>query len=534
MADGAGMDRSGESLAGAVPGRDSGDLLTAVVATIGESLDVWSVDLWTFSRDADTLVCRAYWCHDGAADGCLGAVVALDQSHDLRRLVLAAEAVERHVDDQLSPADAAALAQRGFTTRIDLPLLAGAEVLGVLSLAETRSVRRLSEPDRSRLQALARLAAVVLRTTELYEAESDRGRRLVALLDSGRGMASTLEVRELVAAVRGEAARLLPGAPCEADVVLRRDDGSYARVAVGGAGDRADAAGWRADALARQAVDLRRPEQDRTRDGRARLLLPLVAAGRSLGYLELTAQLERRYREHEVELAALLADQASVALANARAYRAVETRSATDTLTGVYSRWYFYERLYAEVARSRRYHQPLSLVVAELDGYDDLVIDRGVEIRDAVLVAIARLLVNSLRQKVDLACRLGGGRFGLLLPATPHGPVGAGLVAERVRRAVDETRLVDDDLGPLGRFTMSLGVAGYPGDADDADELAAAAEAMLGRALAGGGDRIEPPLPEPDEAAVEDRASDADGPEGMDRDADEEAGEGAHAPGGET
>ncbi len=520
----AGMKRVGGSLAGAVPGREAGDLLTAVVATVGDSLDVWSVDLWTFSRDADTLVCRAYWCRDGAAAGCLGAVVALDQSHDLRRLVLAAESVERHVDDDLSPADAAALTQRGYTTRIDLPLLAGAEVLGVLSLAETRSVRRLSDADRSRLQALARLAAVVIRTTELYEAESDRGRRLVALLDAGRGMASTLEVRAMVAAIRGEAASLLPGAPCEADVVLRQDDGSYARVAASDVGDRPGAAGWRADALARQAVDLRRPEQDRTSDGRARLLLPLVAAGRALGYLELTAALERRYREREVELAMLLADQASGALENARAYRAVENRSATDTLTGVYSRWYFYERLYAEVARSRRYHQPLSLVVAELDGYDDLVTDRGAGVRDAVLVAIARLLVNSLRQKVDVACRLGGGRFGLLLPATLHGPGGAGLVAERVRRTVDETRLVDDDLGPLGRFTMSLGVAGYPGDADDADELAASAEEMLGRARAAGGDRVEPPLPEPEEEALEDQAPDAEGQAGAD--------EGADAPGG--
>ena len=50
-----------------------------------------------------------------------------------------AEVVERHADDDLSPADAAALAQAGFTSRIDVPLLAGAEVLGVLSLAERRS-----------------------------------------------------------------------------------------------------------------------------------------------------------------------------------------------------------------------------------------------------------------------------------------------------------------------------------------------------------------------------------------------------------
>ena len=99
---------------GAVAGRGVADLLCGVVTDIGEALDLWSVDLWTFSDDADTLECRAYWCRDQDAaktGSCVGAVIGLDQSHDLRRLVLAAEVVERHVDDELSPADAGALAQ---------------------------------------------------------------------------------------------------------------------------------------------------------------------------------------------------------------------------------------------------------------------------------------------------------------------------------------------------------------------------------------------------------------------------------------
>ena len=124
----------------ALAARDVDGLLHAVVADVGETLDVWSVDLWAFSGDADTLECRAYWCRDADAaltGDCMGAVIGLDQSHDLRRLVLTAAAVERHLGEDLSPADTAALTQAGFTSRIDVPLLAGAEVLGVLSLAES-------------------------------------------------------------------------------------------------------------------------------------------------------------------------------------------------------------------------------------------------------------------------------------------------------------------------------------------------------------------------------------------------------------
>ncbi len=489
---------------GAVAGRDVEDMLAAVVANVGEALDLWSVDLWAFSDDADTLECRAYWCRDpetAKTRGCVGAVVGLDQSHDLRRLVLAGQVVERHVDDELPAADAAALAQAGFTHRIDVPLLAGAEVLGVLSLAETRTGRRLSEDDRSRLGVLCRLAAAVLRASGLYQTEVARTERLTGLLATGRSISATQSPAAIVAAVREEAALLVSGVACDAQVVLRQDDGTFAPV--GEAGLERAAAGWRADALARQAADLGRPEQARTADGRARLLLPLTAGQRSSGYLELTAALRRPFRQAEVELASQLAGQAAAGLERAKAFRAVQSRSATDTLTGLYSRWYFYERLYAEVARARRYRQPLSLVVAELDGEEDLASRRGTSFRDAALAALARLLVTSLRDKVDVACRLGGGRFALLLPNTPPGPDAAGLVAERVRQRVAATRLSDDELGALGRFTMSLGVAGFPDAAEDADELAGVAEDRLSTARVAGGDRVEPPPPEPGEEDAE-------------------------------
>jgi diguanylate cyclase (GGDEF)-like protein len=482
----------------ALAARDVDGLLHAVVADVGESLDVWSVDLWAFSGDADTLECRAYWCRDADAaltGDCMGAVIGLDQSHDLRRLVLAAETVERHLGDDLSAADAAALTQAGFTSRIDMPLLAGAEVLGVLSLAEKRAVRRLSLEERARLETLARLAGAVLRATRLYEAESDRAERLTELLVTERGLSASLSAQEIVVAVREEAARLTAGVACAADVVLRQDDGTFVRVAP------AEEAGeaWRADAVARQAADLGRPEQGRTADGRARLVVPLATEGRAVGYVEFTAPLQRRFREAEVVLASLLAGQAAAALERTRAFRALQNRSATDTLTGLYSRWYFYERLYAEIARARRYRQPLALVLAELDAEEELARSRGTAFRDAVLVAMARLLQTSLRDKVDVACRLGGGRFALLLPSTLPGPDAAGLVAERIRIRVGATRLSDDDVGELGRFTMSLGVAGFPDAAEDADDLASVAGERLAVAVAAGGDRVEPPLPEPEE-----------------------------------
>jgi diguanylate cyclase (GGDEF)-like protein len=500
-----------EAPCGAVTGRDVVGLLRSAVADIGSALDLWSVDLWAFSGDADTLECRAYWCRDVVAarrGDCVGTVVGLDQSHDLRRLVLAAEVVERHAADDLSPSETAALAQAGFSLRIDVPLLSGAEVLGVLSLADTREGRRFTSEERRLLGTLSRLAAVALRTVRIAEAETERAVSLAGLLAAGSGMAASFSADEIVAAVRDEAAQVLPDVPCAADVVLRQDDGTFSRV---GAPPGPVASGWRADALARQAADLGRPEQSRTADGRARLLLPLTAGEHAAGYLELTASLARRFRAEEVELAGLLALQAGAALERARMVRALQSRSATDTVTGLYGRWYFYERLYAEVARARRYGQPLALVMTEVDAEEEVLHTHGPAFRDAVLAATARLLLASLRDRVDVACRLGAGRFALLLPSTPPGPEAAGLVAERIRHRVASTPLADDELGVLGRHTVSLGVAGYPADAEDGDELAAAAGERLAAARSAGGDRVEPPLPEPeeDEAEAEDEAAPA-------------------------
>jgi len=472
---------------GAVSARDPEELLQGVAAAVGEALDLSTVDIWTFAPDADTLRCRAFWSREPSpARGMVGTVVALQQSHDLRRLVLTAEVVERHADDDLTAAEAAALQQRGLLSRIDVPLMAGAEVLGIVIVADRRRVRHLTGEERTQLRGLCRLAAVVLRTIDLFERERERGRHLLELLESGRGMVAGYRIEGAADSARSEVKRLLSGMRCETDVVQLHDYGSFALVAPHGGGLRP----WEADALARRAVELQEPAQGRTTHGTARLVVPLVSGGKALGLLQITAHLQRRFRDGEIEMIRLLADQTAIAFVTVREYRVLESRSATDSVTGLYSRWYYYERLYAEVARGRRYKQPLSVIVAELDGYEQLAEEPDEARRNAVLTGLARALKGSLRDRVDVAFRLGGGRFALLLPNTPGIEAGACLVAERVRATLEDSRLRDDDLGELGRHTVSLGVAEFPRHAEDADDLATAAEEAARQAGEAGGNQV--------------------------------------------
>lgn len=470
---------------------DRDDLLGDIARIVGEELDVASVDLWAHDPGGDALVCRSYWQRDGdpARDAeIVGTVVPLRHSHDLRRLVLTGEAAEHHLDDPGLPAgEAAALQARGHLSRLDVPLALNGAVVGVMSLAETRAVRRLTERERGTFARLCRLAARALLETRRTGAHATRDQRLLALLHAARTMSASLGVAETQAGIAAGVAGLFPGVELAVDVFVRRDDGSYVRLIDGA---RGDAAGAHLDALARQAMQLQRVEQTRTAAGGRRLVVPLVVGEDALGCVDVSGAVERPFAEEETGLVRLLADQAALMLLHERQLRQLQYRSATDPATGLYSAWYFHERLYSEVARARRYHQPLSLLVGELDEWAPFASGHGGVAFDVVLAHLGRMVRTSLRDRVDVACRRGDGGFAVLLPNTPGLGSGAGLVAERIRRTITESELWDDDLGTLGRFTASVGVAGYPLHADEPDDLVAAAEAARGDASAAGGDRV--------------------------------------------
>jgi diguanylate cyclase (GGDEF)-like protein len=470
--------------------------LDIVAQAICESLDFWSADIWTLTAEGDAVVCRGFWSkqEDGSALSCVGATIALARSHDLRRLILAGETIERHSDDLgISVADATALRAQGLTSRMDIPLQLGVELLGVLSLGERREGRRLDAAELDLLRRLCVLTAVCVRAEALRQSADDRDRQLLELTRSGQVMLTSLRVRTTIESAAARVAGLLPDVACNVDVPLLRDDGSFARVVPGG-GDEVEFGAvyetWTADALARQAVKLRRCEHERSRDGRARLIVPLAHGDGVVGYVDLRADLSRGFRRHEIEYIQLVADQVAATLANVRALRSLEQRVAIDAQTGLYGRWYFYERLVAEAARSRRYSQPLSLLVAEIDDLERVLTAQGRAAGERVVRAVARIVQSCVRDKVDVPCRHGITSFAILLPCTVAVVSGAGLVAQRLCEVADQTAVGDDDLGALGRFTLSIGVAGFPMHCDDADELASLAEEATRRARHQGGNRV--------------------------------------------
>jgi diguanylate cyclase (GGDEF)-like protein len=180
-----------------------------------------------------------------------------------------------------------------------------------------------------------------------------------------------------------------------------------------------------------------------------------------------------------------LSSQAAIALENARLHDVVQRQAITDELTGLVNRRRFLAALEAEVVRARRLGGPLTVVLADLDDFKPINDRYGHHAGDAVLVGFADVIRDHVRD-VDVAGRLGGEEFALLLPETDLGGAEAG--AERLRRSFAEQDLALSD-GRIERVTASFGVAQLAAG-QSGDELLRAADAALYRAKAAGKNRV--------------------------------------------
>jgi len=155
--------------------------------------------------------------------------------------------------------------------------------------------------------------------------------------------------------------------------------------------------------------------------------------------------------------------------------------SRVDPLTGLLNRRAFEEMLNFELDRSRRTGRPLSVIVAELDGMDRLYAERGHSAGDNTLKDVA-LDIRKWKRRIDSAGRLGGEKFGVLLPETDEH--GAFLVAERLRRAARQH--FSHGALPL---TISFGVASHPEHGEQFGVLMTAATRAMDVAVELGSDR---------------------------------------------
>ncbi|WP_420467359.1 diguanylate cyclase [Panacagrimonas sp.] len=189
---------------------------------------------------------------------------------------------------------------------------------------------------------------------------------------------------------------------------------------------------------------------------------------------------------HLTQLLNLVADRIGLAVANLALREKLLAQSVRDPLTNLVNRRYLEEVLPRELHLAEREQHSVALMMIDVDHFKKFNDDHGHEAGDKVLQQIAAQLSGSLRTS-DIACRLGGEEFTLVLPRTSLDI--AMLKAEEIRQGVAQLALRFRGI-PLGPVTISVGVACFPDDAESIESLMEIADSRLYQAKQQGRNRV--------------------------------------------
>jgi len=176
----------------------------------------------------------------------------------------------------------------------------------------------------------------------------------------------------------------------------------------------------------------------------------------------ISAYLSKNLRENEKKIQGLL--------------QKTRELSVTDGLTGLYNQSHFFLLLKLQLEKSKRYHSTFSLIIFDLDHFKDYNDANGHVKGSQVLRQIGDLMKSAFRS-TDVLAKYGGDEFVIILPNSDK--VGAFLAADRLRETVEEESFAGAQHQPLGKLTLSLGIASYPDHGQTIEEILDRADKAL-------------------------------------------------------
>lgn len=225
-------------------------------------------------------------------------------------------------------------------------------------------------------------------------------------------------------------------------------------------------------------------ETMRQRTLRSLIIAPLLQEGRVMGTLRINSSDRETFTNDDLRLLDAIATLASSALSNAMLYERTEELAIRDSLTGLYLRRYFFERLKEEHRRALVTNRPLAVLMCDLDHFKECNDRFGHGAGDQMLVRFAKIL-KEFSENAFVA-RYGGEEFSVLLPETTKKE--AVKLANRLRENVE--------VFPFAirrekvTMTISIGVACLPEDTLDLETLVQKADQALYRAKREGRNRV--------------------------------------------
>jgi diguanylate cyclase (GGDEF)-like protein len=347
--------------------------------------------------------------------------------------------------------------------------------------ADSTEERSFTSEDLDLLNAIAQFAAVLIENCKAYKKGREYNRQLAHLGWAIQHLSSFLDREKILKEVGKIACKQL--VCTKASVILSGDDGRLRVESVQGMTKEV----WNkirgsdiGDRFCRQVIDEARPllVQDIRELGytpnprytsRSFIIVPIVSKvqGRKAteatneelvvrGTISVTDKLSGgTFSGNDLKILEILAGQLDTSLKNAELYE----RATVDGLTRLYLRRYFEQKLEENLLEAHKAHQPISLLILDLDHFKHTNDTYGHQAGDAVLRILGRLLKKCVRPATDTVARYGGEEFTVILPRA-DAPL-ATKVADRIIKAVGGEEFAIGD-GQTIRKTISVGIATVP------------------------------------------------------------------------
>jgi len=206
--------------------------------------------------------------------------------------------------------------------------------------------------------------------------------------------------------------------------------------------------------------------------------IPLMMGEMVVGVMNMSRYSVGGFTPAELRLLGLLADQAAIAVINARLHLAVSTQAMSDTLTGLPNRRALDARIDNEVQRSIRYGRSFAVLMMDLDGFKAINDTWGHVYGDQVLHDVSQFMNEALRSS-DFLARYGGDELTMIIPESDVSS--ASEIGEKIRKRMEDFELTLPD-GSKEKLGVSGGIAIYPRHGRTASDMLRAADEALYRA----------------------------------------------------
>lgn len=386
-----------------------------------------------------------------------------------------------------------------------VPLMKRDRILGAIALAASMDNKIFTDADLRLITLFAQQAAIAIDNAQLFELITSTLTNTQTLYQTAQALIATENLNDLLQNLVEQVANTLP-ANRVILITLETETEEITNFVVGGSQSHQicpasyqelmdGLTGWvmqnRKPALSHHSKSdpREKPYVQQSREkyqAGSLIMVPLRYRQEILGTLTAVHATKMDYSQKEVDLLETIASHAAVAIKNAQLFEYVQELAETDELTQTNNRRQLFALGKREFNHARRYRQPLSVIMLDIDNFKKINDTYGHAVGDVVLYELTQYCLSNIR-KVDILGRYGGEEFVILLPNTDS--VRSAELANRLCDFV-EINPISTKIGAIN-ITISLGVAEIAPDTPNLAALVDQADTALYNAKKKGKNRVE-------------------------------------------